>query len=159
MPSPDLPKPEYPGFRTTVFFFEPALQANAKKAGMDGVFYDVGTRLAGKAETDAQGDFSLKLKPGRYSVLIGKDTLFYANIIDGQGYLHPVEVKKGERNRIGLRADWDAKTRTCQPSSRFHRRVGMEGSKTTATHFCLLAIRVQPLDLPSCLWPRLGFRT
>lgn len=109
MPSPDLPKPEYPGFRTTVFFFEPALQTNAKKAGMDGVFYDVGTRLAGKAETDAQGDFSLRLKPGRYSVLIGKDTLFYANIIDGQGYLHPVEVKKGERNRIGLRADWDAK--------------------------------------------------
>lgn len=109
MPSPDLPKPEYPGFRTTVFFFEPALQANAKKAGMDGVFYDVGTRLAGRAETDAQGDFSLKLKPGRYSVLIGKDTFFYANIIDGQGYLHPVEVKKGERNRIGLRADWDAK--------------------------------------------------
>lgn len=109
MPSPDLPKPEYPGFRTTIFFFEPALQSNAKTAGMGGVFYDVGTRLAAKAETDAQGNFSLRLKPGRYSVLIGKDTLFYANIIDGQGYLNPVEVRKGEPNRIGLRADWDAK--------------------------------------------------
>lgn len=109
MPSPDLPNPAYPGFRTTVFFFEPALQSNARKAGMDGVFYDVGTRLAGKADTDAQGNFSLRLKPGRYSVLIGRDTLFYANIIDGQGYLHPVEVRKGEPNRIGLRADWDAK--------------------------------------------------
>jgi|688.fasta_scaffold419477_2 hypothetical protein len=108
MPSPDLPPSVPRGYRTTVYFFEPAQRSQAKQADRDGIFFAIGTRLAGKVETKDNGEFLIRLKPGRYSVLIGKDTLYYGNISDGKGFINPVEVKAGEKNRLELRADWDA---------------------------------------------------
>lgn len=108
MPSPDLPPSVPKGYRTTIYFFEPAQQSQARRAGADGLYFDIGTRLAGKAESGNDGHFTLRLKPGRYSVLIGRDTLYYSNISDGKGFINPVDVRSGEKNRIELRADWDA---------------------------------------------------
>jgi hypothetical protein len=108
MPSPDLPDPVYPGFKTTIYFYQPLTAASARPVGQWGMFSIVNGQLAGTAASNDQGTFKIRLKPGRYSVLIGNDGLYYANIRDGSGVLNPVEIPKGKSLQLRLRADWDA---------------------------------------------------
>jgi hypothetical protein len=108
MPSPDLPEPVFPGFSTGIYFFEPVQVSAATRTGQEGVYSSVNARLIKQARSDARGRFSVRLKPGRYSVLIGKDSLFYANIRDGKGFLNPMEISPDNRSGIVLRADWGA---------------------------------------------------
>jgi hypothetical protein len=65
--------------------------------------------LVAKASTDARGRFRVRLAPGRYSVFIGRDSLFYANILDGEGILNPVVIGRDAKRNIELKADWDAR--------------------------------------------------
>ena len=108
MPSPDLPDPVYPGFATRIYFYEPLSAGSVVPLGSGGTYRQINGRLAGMAESGGDGRFSLRLKPGRYSVLIGRDTLYYANIRDGKGVLNPVEIPAGRKFSLRLRADWDA---------------------------------------------------
>jgi|LakMenEpi03Aug12_release.lakeMendotaPanAssembly.Ray.scaffolds.fasta_scaffold53936_3 hypothetical protein len=108
MPSPDVPPPVHPGFKTTLFFFEPFKADRTSRTSEPGTYREVRSPLKAKVSTDEKGAFSLRLPAGRYSVLIGRDSLFYTNILDGEGYLNPVEFKRGAPNILKLRADWDA---------------------------------------------------
>jgi hypothetical protein len=108
MPSPDLPDPVYPGFSTRIYFYEPLSAGAVIPVGTGGTYRQVNGRLVGMAESNVDGRFSLRLRPGRYSVLIGRDSLFYANIRDGKGVLNPVDVPAGRKFNLQLRADWDA---------------------------------------------------
>lgn len=108
MPSPDLPEPVFPGLATGIYFFEPALVTAAARTGQEGVYSSVNARLIKEVRSNGKGRFSVRLKPGRYSVLIGRDSLFYTNIRDGKGYLNPIEISPARPAEIILRADWDA---------------------------------------------------
>lgn len=108
MPSPDVPPPVYPGYRTTLYFFEPFKADRAVATTEAGVYRGIRSELKAKVSTGDDGTFSLRLPAGRYSVLIGRDTLYYTNIRDGEGFLNPVEVRKGAPLRLRLQADWDA---------------------------------------------------
>jgi hypothetical protein len=108
MPSPDVPPPVYPGYRTTLYFFEPFGSDKAVATREVGVYSEIRSPLKAKVSTDEKGYFSIRLPAGRYSVLIGRDSLYYTNIQDGKGVLNPVEVRKGAANPIRLQADWDA---------------------------------------------------
>ena len=108
MPSPDLPPSNPPGFETTLYFFEPFRAADAERVDGNGTYRDIRSPLKGSAKSDSNGRFALRLPAGRYSLLIGRDSLYYTNIQDGEGYLNPVEVGKRGENRIRLKADWDA---------------------------------------------------
>ena len=108
MPSPDLPPPTYPGYQTTLYFFEPARVSQAVPVGKAGLYREIGTRLVARTKSDEKGLFSVRLAPGRYSVLIGVDSLFYSNITDGEGYINPVTIRKGDKKTLSFRADWDA---------------------------------------------------
>lgn len=109
MPSPDLPAPMYGGYRTHVYFFAPTHARNARRAGPPGFFQSIGTPSVAKAATDDQGRFRVRLPAGSYSVLIGRDSLFYTNIVDGDGILNPLVISGKGRRRIELKADWDAR--------------------------------------------------
>lgn len=109
MPSPDMPTPSYGGYATQIFFFSPTNLREARRAGSGGFFANIPSTLVAKASTDAQGRFRIRLAPGRYSVFIGKDSLLYANILDGEGFLNPVVIGRGGKHRIELKADWDAR--------------------------------------------------
>jgi hypothetical protein len=109
MPSPDMPTPSYGGYATQVFFFSPTNLRDARRVGQQGFYAYIPSSLAAKASTDAEGRFRVRLTPGRYSVFIGKDSLFYANILDGEGYLNPVLIGRDGKRRIELKADWDAR--------------------------------------------------
>ena len=109
MPSPDMPMPSYGGFATQVYFFSPTAQRDARRAGTGGFYANIPSMLVARASTDAQGRFRVRLAPGRYSVFIGRDSLFYANILDGDGILNPVVIGREAKRNIELKADWDAR--------------------------------------------------
>jgi hypothetical protein len=108
MPSPDLPDPVYPGFKTKVFFFQPVSAAEARQVTAGGMYSRIDGKLAATAESNEKGVFHIRIKPGRYSVLIGNDSLYYTNIRDGAGMLNPVDIPASKKFRLRLRADWDA---------------------------------------------------
>lgn len=109
MPSPDMPTPSYGGYATVVYFFSPTPQRDARRAGPDGFYANIPSPLAAEASTDARGRFRVRLAPGRYSVFIGRDSLYYASILDGEGVLNPVVIGPDGKRHIELKADWDAR--------------------------------------------------
>lgn len=108
MPSPDLENEEPGGFSTTVFFFEPTLMNMGVSTGEQGVFLMTNKKLVAKVLAEKDGSFKLKLKPGKYSVLLGKDGQYYSNISDLEGLINPIQINKGNNKAIALKADWGA---------------------------------------------------
>ncbi|MEY3244942.1 MAG: hypothetical protein RL253_80, partial [Bacteroidota bacterium] len=48
------------------------------------------------------------LKPGKYSVLLGKNGQYYSNISDLEGLINPIEINKSSKKPLVLKADWGA---------------------------------------------------
>jgi hypothetical protein len=108
MPSPDLKNEEPAGFAATVFFFEPTLMNMGVPTGEQGLFLMTNKKLVAKVLCESDGSFSLKIKPGKYSVLLGKDGQYYSNISSLDGLINPIDINKKENKTIVLRADWGA---------------------------------------------------
>lgn len=108
MPSPDVVNEEPAGFSTTVYFFAPTLMNMGMPTGEQGVFLMTDKKLVAQSLAEKDGSFKLKLKPGTYSVLLGKDGQFYSNISSLDGLINPIEIKKSSKKPIVLKADWGA---------------------------------------------------
>lgn len=108
MHSPDVQNEEPAGLETTVFFFEPTLMNMGMPTGEQGLFMMTNKKLVAKVLCKKDGSFSLKIKPGKYSVLLGKDGQFYSNISSLEGLINPVDVLKKGNKPLLLRADWGA---------------------------------------------------
>lgn len=109
MPSPDLPAVEPKGWETTVFFFSPLKAKDLPSLGKEGWFRRDGRTPVAEVPTDKNGVFVTRLRPGRYSVLIARDSLsLFTNVTDASGFLNPIEVEKGARRKLRLEASWDA---------------------------------------------------
>jgi hypothetical protein len=64
-------------------------------------FYtEVHTPLVATLQSDRLGFFEAELPPGSYSVFAVEDTLLYANGVDGDGHICPVEVLPGQVTSI-----------------------------------------------------------
>ena len=57
---------------------------------------DIPTALVTAVRSDQNGYFEVELPQGRYSLFVREGGYYYANLIDGEGYVFPVEVKEGE---------------------------------------------------------------
>jgi hypothetical protein len=108
MPSPDILREEPPGFAGTIYFFEPTIANQADPAREPGVYRMSGKIPVAMTKADSLGQFQIRLKPGRYSVLIGRDGLYYSNITDLDGSINPFTINRRETKQLVLRADWDA---------------------------------------------------
>jgi hypothetical protein len=94
MPGPgQQTKPK--GVQRTVFIYESAKATDAE--GSAPLYTGVHTRLVAKVKSDTAGHYSVKLKPGRYSVLTGEEggNLFSA-LSNEKGELSPAEVLPNE---------------------------------------------------------------
>ncbi len=75
----------------------------------DGNFYThIKTRLIKKILTDSSGQFTVHLVPGKYSVFVKEGNGLYANKLDGQGNINPVEVTRGSKTDLLIRIDYKA---------------------------------------------------
>ena len=76
--------------------------------GSSAFFKSISTGLVKQVETDENGYFKIKLKPGLYSLFVKKGDLFYSSQFDEKNNIHPVEVKKGKTTEVDFRANYDA---------------------------------------------------
>jgi len=74
----------------------------------DGFFANVQQELVTTVETNAVGNFSIALEPGRYSVLVEEDEGFFAGSFDGEGHLQPVTVTEDSVAQIEIKVDYKA---------------------------------------------------
>jgi len=75
----------------------------------DQVFFsDIETQLVKKKWTDQEGRFSIRLKPGTYSVFTMEAKGLYANRFSGDGYINPVEVRENTVTPLMIRIDYMA---------------------------------------------------
>ncbi|MEO8403936.1 MAG: hypothetical protein ABI480_05060 [Chitinophagaceae bacterium] len=108
MPSPDRPAAAPQGLKTTLYVYE---LTNMSQVGRDGVsaFYkSISTKLVKTVETNDDGSFKVKLKPGKYSLFVKKGDLFFSNIFDGENNIYPVEVEKGKMTEEEFKVNYGA---------------------------------------------------
>ncbi|AHM63092.1 hypothetical protein D770_24235 [Flammeovirgaceae bacterium 311] len=105
-PAATRQRPEPAGVEREVYFYEltPMDQATS-----NGVFFsDIQTKLVEKVKTDKEGNFAVSLPEGRYSVFVKEDQGLFANSMDGQGHINPVEVNKDEITELKLEVNYKA---------------------------------------------------
>jgi hypothetical protein len=108
MPSPDAPPTENKrGVERTVYIYE---LTNANQVTtQNGVFHtNIQTKLVAETTSDANGFFSVALKPGRYSLFTKEEKGLYANMFDGEMNIFPVEVKEGQVTTIEFLINYQA---------------------------------------------------
>lgn len=62
----------------------------------DGLFKSVAAKPITEVESDENGQYSINLSPGRYTILIVEEGGLFANIFDGEGNIQPVTVRENE---------------------------------------------------------------
>ena len=108
MPSPDAPPTESKrGVQRTVYIYK---LTNANQVTtQDGVFHtSIQTNLVSQVVTDANGNFSVALEPGKYSLFTKEEKGLYANLFDGEMNIFPVEVKEGQVTTIEFLINYQA---------------------------------------------------
>ena len=108
MPSPDLPSETPAGVSGFVYFFEPTLVNMGLPTGEVGTFLMTNKTLIAKSLANKEGLFKVKLRPGNYTVMIGKNGQFYSNISNLEGFINPIVVQRKDNMPLVLSADWDA---------------------------------------------------
>jgi len=101
---PPCPSGTLTPLATKVLVFSPPISINecedaspATGIGMlVGVFYKGSQQPLKVVQTNAQGEFVIRLKPGKYSVFVEYLGRPYINSFDGQGKAGVVEIKKGQ---------------------------------------------------------------
>jgi hypothetical protein len=62
----------------------------------NGLFISIVGEPIASFESDENGNFSIELNPGKYSIFTVEEEGLFANSFDGQGNIEPFEIKKGE---------------------------------------------------------------
>ncbi|MDX5419785.1 MAG: carboxypeptidase regulatory-like domain-containing protein [Hymenobacteraceae bacterium] len=108
MPSPDAPPSSgRRGVERTVYIYE--LTNSSQTTSKDGVFHTaIKTKLITQVKTDANGNFAVNLKPGRYSLFTKEEDGLFANLFDGKMNIFPVEVKEGEVTEVEFLVNYNA---------------------------------------------------
>ncbi len=108
MPSPDEPRQAPKGIKTQVYIYELTGPSQVVRDERPGFYKSVNTKLVKQVSTDNKGYFSVKLKPGTYSVFTAVDSLLYANMFDQDNNIYPVEVVKKKMTEVVIRQDFNA---------------------------------------------------
>lgn len=108
MPSPDEPPSLPKGTKTTLYIYELTNINQAAREGMTVFYTNISTKPVKQVETADDGSFSVRLKPGRYSLFVKKGDLFYSSVFDAQNNIHPVDVVKGKMTEEDFRVNYDA---------------------------------------------------
>ena len=107
MPGPDKPPAKGIAVKREVCIYR--LTRTTQAEIHDQVFFrSVETQLVRRKWTDKEGRFSIRLKPGSYSVFIMEPQGLFANRFSGDGYINPVEVRENTVTELMIRIDYMA---------------------------------------------------
>lgn len=106
MPGPGQ-KESPKGVQRTLFIYEAATAADAE--GGAPLYTAVHTRLVAKVKTDTAGHYTIKLKPGRYSVLTGEEEgKLFSSLSNDKGELSPAVVLPNEVLKYNILVNYKA---------------------------------------------------
>ena len=71
-------------------------------------FSKINNELIATVQSNQQGIFAVELPPGKYSIMIKEEKGLYANLFDGRGNIHPVEVQANKVTEITIKVDYEA---------------------------------------------------
>ena len=108
MPSPDRQIQAPAGMQTTLYIYELTNMSQVSRDGVTPFYKAISTKLVKAVETKADGSFSVKLKPGRYSLFVKKGDLFFASIFDGDNNIYPVEIARGKMTNEEFKVNYSA---------------------------------------------------
>jgi hypothetical protein len=74
----------------------------------NGFYTEIRSPLIAKATSNADGTFTLKLPPGEYSVFTKEPEGLFASIMDGNGRINVVSVKKRQYSEITIKVNYTA---------------------------------------------------
>ncbi|MEB2781287.1 carboxypeptidase regulatory-like domain-containing protein [Algoriphagus sp. C2-6-M1] len=74
----------------------------------NGLFKSVAAKPITEVETDENGQYTVNLSPGRYSILTVEEGGLFANIFDGEGNIQPVTVKENEWTLLDVVVNYKA---------------------------------------------------
>ena len=108
MPGPGANKSTPKGTKATLYIFE-LTNANQVVRQEQSAFYtSIKSKLVKKVDSNSKGRFSVQLPPGRYSLFVKKDSLYYANLYDDKNNIFPVEVLPKKMTKVEFRIDYNA---------------------------------------------------
>jgi len=73
-----------------------------------GLYSGIDEFILTSTESDMQGNYEVELAPGKYSVFTKEESGFYANQVNGEGYINMVEVEKGEITTLDIKITYKA---------------------------------------------------
>jgi len=72
------------------------------QVGYSAFYYEIHTPLVTTTESNITGFFEVELPPGQYSFFVKEDSLFYANLFDGQGNILPATVAEDSVTKVQI---------------------------------------------------------
>lgn len=99
-------RPEPKGVEREIHIYELTTMGDAKGNGV--FFSNIQTKLVEKVKTDEEGKFAVALPTGKYSVFVKEEEGLFANNMDGQGHINPVEVNTDSITPITLEVNYKA---------------------------------------------------
>ena len=78
------------------------------RVGVSAFYNSIGTTLVSEVRSNDSGFFQIPLLPGEYSIFVLEDTLFYANVFNGQGFIYPVSVFNDSVTQIDFNITYKA---------------------------------------------------
>jgi len=77
-----------------IYIYEATTYEMVDHSGLLGAFYrSINSDLVAKIKSDDSGFFQYELQPGTYSFFVWEDSLYYANLLDENGYILPAVIK------------------------------------------------------------------
>lgn len=107
MPSPNVKLPEPKGYATTLYIYELTNQRQAHPSNQASFYSSISTKLVKTAKSDKNGHFKVNLPPGNYSLFVKKDSLYYANLFEGDN-INPAKVETGKFTQVKMNVDYEA---------------------------------------------------
>jgi hypothetical protein len=106
MPGPDRPSLRGQGVVRDVYIFPLIKSQDLPHQGP--VYPDIPFEPLSVVKSDENGSFFVILDPGTYSVFTREPDGWYANLIDGQMRIHPVEVVQGAFTNVKIEINYMA---------------------------------------------------
>jgi hypothetical protein len=92
MPSPNKKSTPPKPIERDIYIYEPVKLSQTKQA--NGFYLELNAKLIAKVTSKADGSFQTTLPPGKYSLFVKEPHGLFANLLDAEGYINTVEVKK-----------------------------------------------------------------
>ena len=107
MPGPNRPSPTKEQFAVReIMVYELTNTSQVKM--QNGLYQDITTKQIAKVTSAPDGSFEIALKPGKYSLFSKEPAGLFANLLDGDGNIFPVEVQTNQVTPIDFIIDYKA---------------------------------------------------